>query len=48
MIGNVFIFESSVKSTDSCGKWPKTQGFVKCFVQQSMNFQSIAISRPAV
>ncbi len=34
--------ESGVKGTGFCEKWPKTGVFIKRFVQQSMNLQSIA------
>jgi hypothetical protein len=40
--------ESGVKSAGFCEKWPKTGVFIKRFVQQSMDFQSIAVTRPTV
>ena len=40
--------ESGVKSAGFLRKWPKTRGFVKRVVQQSVNFQGIPIGVPMV
>jgi hypothetical protein len=44
----VLIPESGVKSAGFLRKWPKTRGFVKRVVQQSVNFQGIPIGVPMV
>jgi hypothetical protein len=40
--------ESGVKNIALFEKWPKTRGFFNWFMQQSINFQSIAFNRRPV